>query len=147
MQLRRYTIVRLILEDEGRVLLLRQTNRNGGKYTLIGGKIQVRETPIQALIRETFEESGAVIAEEDLEFVHYCYQRKSDMINMILVFRATRWAGTILNRESHKFMHVAWFPKEELPERTTKATRHILDQVRKGFSWYSEITSKRLIVK
>ena len=71
MQLRRYTIVRLILEDEGRVLLLRQTNRNGGKYTLIGGKIQVRETPIQALIRETFEESGAVIAEEDLEFVGF----------------------------------------------------------------------------
>lgn len=30
MQLRRYTLVRLILEDEGRILLLRQTRRNGG---------------------------------------------------------------------------------------------------------------------
>lgn len=146
MQLRRYTIVRLILEDEGRILLLRQTSRNGGKYTLIGGKVQVRETPMQALIRETYEESGAVIREEDLEYVHYCYQRKSDMINMILVFRATKWSGTILNREAHKFMHVAWFPKETLPEKTTKATRHILQQVAFGSSKYSEFTAKRLVI-
>ncbi len=147
MQLRRYTIVRLILEDEGRILLLRQTSRNGGKYTLIGGKVQVRETPIQALIRETFEESGAVIREEDLEYAHYCYQRKADMINMILVFKATKWTGTILNRESHKFMHVAWFPKDELPERTTKATRHILQQVTSGNAIYSEVTAKRYVLR
>lgn len=147
MQLRRYTLVRLILEDEGRILLLRQTNRNGGKYTLVGGKVQLRETPIQALIRETFEESGAVIREEDLEFVHYCYQRKTDMINMILVFRATRWTGSILNRESHKFMHVAWFPKDELPERTTRATRHILIRVAESGSLYSELTAKRLVLR
>lgn len=146
MQLRRYTLVRLILEEGDKVLLMQQTPRNGGKYTLVGGKIQVRETPIQALIRETHEECGAIVKEEDLEFIQYVYQRKASLINMILVFKARHWTGTIRHLEPHKFSAIGWFSLDALPDRITKSTRHILRHLKAG-NYYSEITAKRILVR
>ncbi|MBP6184489.1 MAG: NUDIX hydrolase [Saprospiraceae bacterium] len=146
MQLRRYMLVRLILQDGDKILLLQQLLRNGGKYTLVGGKIQVLETPTEALIRETKEESGAIVLEEDLEFVQYIYQRKSSMINTILVFRARKWTGTIQNLEPHKFGAIGWFSLDALPDRITKSTKHILRHLVKG-SYYSDISSKKRLVK
>ena len=146
MQLRRHTMVRLILEEGDKVLLLRQTHRNGGKFTLPGGKVEVRETPVQAVIREAFEEIGAVIREADLEFVHYCYQRKPQLINLILVFRTRQWQGALINREPHKFLQLAWFPRRFLPDRMTRATSHIVEQVKVG-TLYSELTPHRVFIK
>lgn len=146
MQLRRYHLVRLILQDGDKVLLLQQSLRNGAKYTLVGGKVQLRETPVQALLRETREECGAIVKEEDLEFIQYVYQRKASMINMILVFRAHKWSGTIRHLEPHKFSAIGWFSVNALPDRITKSTRHILRHLVEG-RYYSEITAKRLLVK
>lgn len=146
MQLRRYMLVRLILQEGDKILLLQQLQRNGGKYTLVGGKIQVRETPLQALIRETKEECGADVLEEDLEFVQYVYQRKSSMINTILVFKARKWTGAIKNLEPHKFGAIGWFSVDALPDRITKSTRHILRHLIRG-SFYSEISSKNRLLK
>jgi 8-oxo-dGTP diphosphatase len=146
MQLRRYTLVRLILQDGDKVLLLQQSLRNGAKYTLVGGKVQLRETPIQALIRETREECGAIVLEEDLEFIQYLYQRKASLINMILVFKATKWTGTIRHLEPHKFSAIGWFAVDALPDRITKSTRHILRHLVEG-KYYSEISSKRILVR
>jgi 8-oxo-dGTP diphosphatase len=146
MQLRRYTLVRLILQDGDKVLLLQQSLRNGAKYTLVGGKVQLRETPIQALIRETREECGAIVLEEDLEFIQYLYQRKASLINMILVFKAKKWTGTIRHLEPHKFSAIGWFAVDALPDRITKSTRHILRHLVAG-RYYSEISSKRILVR
>lgn len=134
------------MEDGEKVLLIQQLPRNGGKYTLVGGKVQVRETPIQALIRETQEECGVKIEEADLHFVQYLYQRKSDMINMILVFRASKWEGTVRNMEPHKFQAMGWFSKDALPDRTTKSTRHILNKLGSGVH-YAEITPSKKTMK
>jgi 8-oxo-dGTP diphosphatase len=146
MQLRRYTIVRLIMEEGEKVLLIQQLPRNGGKYTLVGGKVQVRETPLQALVRETREECGVEIDEADLHFVQYVYQRKANMINMILVFRASKWVGTVRNMEPHKFQAMGWFTRDALPDRTTKSTRHILNKLDGGFH-YAEITPNKKTIK
>ena len=44
--------VRLILEENGKLLFLRQTKRNGGRYTLIGGNVEEHEFAREALARE-----------------------------------------------------------------------------------------------
>ncbi|MFM8484808.1 MAG: NUDIX domain-containing protein, partial [Bacteroidota bacterium] len=49
--------VRLILEDQGRLLFLRQSKRNGGRYTLIGGNVEETEFAREALAREAEEEA------------------------------------------------------------------------------------------
>ena len=49
--------VRLILEDNGKLLFLRQTKRNGGRYTLIGGNVEETEFAREALAREASEEA------------------------------------------------------------------------------------------
>lgn len=146
MLLRRYQLVRLILQDGDRILLLKQTARNGKKYTLVGGKIQLRESPVQALVRETMEECGAIVDPSDLEFVHCVFQRKSSLINTIWVFTAKRWTGEIRNLEPHKFGAVDWFPVNGLPDAATRSTRHIVKQWKLGVP-YSELQAKNLKVK
>ena len=50
--------VRLIVEENGQMLFLRQTKRNGGRYTLIGGNVEEHEFAREALSREALEEAG-----------------------------------------------------------------------------------------
>lgn len=48
-----------VLKHENQfLLLLRNKEPNRGTYTPVGGKIDPHETPLQAAIRETFEETG-----------------------------------------------------------------------------------------
>ena len=42
---------RVILYDQGRILLLKQTTPNGGNYTLVGGTVEAEEYAREALIR------------------------------------------------------------------------------------------------
>ena len=49
---------RVILYDQGRILLLKQTKPNGGNYTLVGGTVEQEEFAVEALIRESKEEAG-----------------------------------------------------------------------------------------
>lgn len=55
-----------ILKNKDRFLLLKRSKEpNKGKYTPVGGKIDPFETPLQAAIRETYEETGIKISEMD----------------------------------------------------------------------------------
>ena len=62
--------VRLILFNQGKILLLKQTKLNGGNYTLVGGNVELGETSKEALVRECKEEAGITILENDLRLVH-----------------------------------------------------------------------------
>lgn len=112
------TRVRLILEKEGKVLLLRQTKRNGGAYTLVGGKIDPGETALQALVRESWEEAGIKLKEGDLELVHTMLQIKGKEHKVTLYFKADRWKGDLEARETDKFKKVAWHKLKNLPNST-----------------------------
>ncbi|MFK7808220.1 MAG: NUDIX domain-containing protein, partial [Saprospiraceae bacterium] len=59
-------VVRMFLQQEGKVLLLKQTPKNGGRYTMVGGKIDEKEMAVTALIRESYEEVGITIKEKKL---------------------------------------------------------------------------------
>jgi 8-oxo-dGTP diphosphatase len=102
----------LFLRDGDQVLLIRKKRGHGaGKINGPGGKIDPGETPLQAALRETREETGVQVSEAELmaEF------RFLDLVSLQwygYVFLAHEWQGTpVETPEADPF----WCPIAELP--------------------------------
>lgn len=132
---------RLILQQNNKILLLKQTKPNGGNYTLVGGTIEAEEFAQATLIRESKEEAGIVLQPKSLKLVHVLHKRRGQAHRMTLYFRAENWFGEVKSREKHKFSTVKWFSLNELPPNLTETVRHVLEQFRKG-NTYSEFSKK-----
>lgn len=130
-------VVRMFLQKEGKVLLLKQTVRNGGKYTMVGGKIDRNEMAVTALIRESYEEVGVSIQEKHLKLVHVVNRAKLSSNELILVFRAKKWTGVPASMEKEKFAKVGWFDPIDLPKETLAFYKHVLKHYAKR-KYYSE---------
>jgi 8-oxo-dGTP diphosphatase len=129
---------RLIVEDQGKILLLKQTKGQGGKYTLVGGTVEDNEFAKKALIRESFEESGIVIEKQDIHLVHTLHKKKNNATRIVLYFKASKWEGELRLGEPNKFKKVAWHPIDSLPKSMSDTVRHVLKHYRRG-SRYSEM--------
>ena len=130
-------VVRMFLQADGKVMLLKQTNKNGGNHTMVGGKIDRNEMAVTALIRETHEEAGIVIKEKNLKLVHVLNRARKSSNELILVFRAKKWKGDPEPKETRKFKAVTWCDPLELPKDTIPIVRHIIKNYLKG-RFYSE---------
>lgn len=133
--------VRLILEDGGKVLLLKQTKYNGGAYTLVGGKIESGETAKQTLVRESWEEAGVILKESDLDLVHTLNYFKNDSGRLVLFFKAQRWGGKLVSKERHKFKELEWHPCSNLPKQTKGVIAKVLYRMGQGYT-YTELHQK-----
>lgn len=129
---------RLILEDRGRILLLKQTKPNGGKYSLIGGTIERKEYAAETLIRESFEEAGVELTRADLTLVHVLHKRYTKAHRIVLYFRAHHYEGQLRSKERKKFENVEWHPYGGLPRNLTQTVRHVLTAYSRG-RLYSEL--------
>ena len=129
---------RLIVEDQGKILLLKQTKGQGGKHTLVGGTVEDNEFAKKALIRETFEESGIIVEKQDLHLVHTLHKKKNEATRIVLYFKAVKWDGVVRLGEPEKFKKVAWHPIDALPKGMSATVRHVLKHYRRG-SRYSEM--------
>ena len=132
---------RLLLEDRGRILLLKQTKPNGGNYSLIGGTIERREYALESLIRESFEEAGIRLTPADLTLVHVLhkrYKKRGRKHRIVLYFRAHHYEGEPESRELKKFENVEWHPYNGLPDNLTGTVRHVLREYGRG-KLYSEM--------
>ncbi len=132
---------RLILEDRGRILLLKQTKPNGGNYSLIGGTIERKEYALESLIRESFEEAGIHLTPADLTLVHVLhkrYKKRGKKHRIVLYFRAHHYKGEPQSKERKKFENVEWHPYNTLPSNLTGTVRHVLKAYSRGKN-YSEM--------
>ena len=141
--------VYLILEKDNKVLLLKRANTGfqDGKYGLVSGHMDGKETIAQAMIREAREEAGIEIASEDLEFVHvmhrfndelgYFDQGEKHVERLDFFLRAKNWTGEIKNMEPHKCDDLSWFDVNSLPANTID---YILDAIKfaNDKKYYSE---------
>ncbi len=132
---------RLIMEQKGKILLLKQTSQNGGKHSLVGGTVENQELAKQALIRESKEEAGITLDRESIELVHTLHKKKGTRSRIVLYFRAKKWSGTIQSLEPKKFKKVSWHSLENLPKNMSPTVKHVLKHYRNGVR-YSEFTSK-----
>jgi ADP-ribose pyrophosphatase YjhB (NUDIX family) len=139
--------VRLILEEKGKLLFLRQTKRNGGRYTLIGGNVEEQEFAREALIREAKEEADIHVLAENLSLVHVLHRHKlaKNETLLVLYFKTSTFYGEPESKETHKFKDVAWLPGDSLPEEVSKPTRHVLDCIRRG-EIYSEFPARKKVL-
>lgn len=127
----------VILEKESKVFLMRRYNTGweDGKYNLPSGHVEANETPKETAIRECNEETGVIIQNEDLDFVHMDF-----LDNYIhLYFRARKWEGKPTTKEKDKCDDTIWAEYSNLPTnlagRTLEALNHIKDK--NNYSEYS----------
>lgn len=131
--------VRLLLFSNGRILLLHQTKKNGGNLSLVGGTIDAEEHARRSLVRESIEEAGIILKEEDLQLKHVLHKMTGKQHRMTLYFQADIYNGFPHSREPDKFKRAAWYDLDNLPAKMTGTVRHVLKKIRKG-SIYSEFT-------
>ena len=131
---------RLILEEDGKLLFLRQTLKNGGRFSLPGGNVEVSEFAREALCREAYEEIGIRLTPERLTLAHVLHRRKreSGEIFIVFYFKAIKYKGEPVSQEPHKFDHVVWVEANNLPENLSKHTRKVLERIARGVM-YSEL--------
>lgn len=129
---------RLLLQNHGSILLLKQTKPNGGNYSLVGGTIERKEFAVATLIRESREEAGIILSPDDLELVHVLHKRSRKEHRIVLYFRAYYYAGEPESKEREKFENVSWWPLKALPLKLTDTVRHVLKAYNAGLL-YSEI--------
>ncbi|MEM1359478.1 MAG: NUDIX hydrolase [Bacteroidota bacterium] len=131
---------RLLLQNHGNILLLKQTKPNGGNYTLVGGTIEAKEYAKKTLIRESWEEAGILLSEDDLELVHVLHKRSKKEHRIVLYFRAYHYGGNPKSREKKKFENVEWWSLEQLPYNLTATVRQVLKAYSAGLL-YSEMNN------
>jgi 8-oxo-dGTP diphosphatase len=136
---------RLLLEYREHLLFLQQTPRNGGGFTLPGGKIEGEEFAKEALIREAFEEVGVIVAHKNLKLVHITHRKIDSVVEVIFFFHCRHvWTGEPMVKEPEKFQNVVWLPMDEPPAKLTNVLTHALDAWKNGkiFSQYPKSKKK-----
>ena len=107
-----YVVAAVIRGDDGRILLAqRPSNKHqGGKWEFPGGKLEVGETPLQALGRELHEELGITpLQAQPLIKVRYTYPERSVLLD---VWEVTAFDGIPHGCEGQP---VAWCTAAQLP--------------------------------
>ena len=124
--------VRLILVADNKVLFLKQTAENGGKYTLPGGTVEKMEFANKALKRECKEELGIKINKNDLQLVHVLHKKKTKGDRITLYFQTSHWENQVACLEADKFEQVVWLPLDQLEEAISPTVQHVLEQIKIG---------------
>jgi 8-oxo-dGTP diphosphatase len=135
---------RLLLEYREHLLFLQQTPRNGGGFTLPGGKIEGEEFAKEALIREAFEEVGIIVAHKNLKLVHITHRKIDSVVEVIFFFHCRHvWTGEPTVKEPEKFQNVVWLPMDEPPAKLTSVLTHALDAWKNGKIFSQHPKSKK----
>ncbi|MDP5170464.1 MAG: NUDIX domain-containing protein [Bacteroidia bacterium] len=108
-------VVRGLIYQDGKYLLMRRPKFKGGGYGLPGGHVEKNETPVEALLRECYEELGIKLNAQSLHMVRMIYREKDATRKIHLVFKVNDWAGIPANKEPAKCKGIAWFARHELP--------------------------------
>jgi ADP-ribose pyrophosphatase YjhB (NUDIX family) len=116
----------VVLDDEGRVLLLEHVFRPGSGWGVPGGFLAEREQPEAAVRRELREETGIELDELELRFV-----RALEFANQVeIIFRA-RARGEPRPRGA-EVASFGWFRPDELPEGLTGDQRRLIARALDG---------------
>jgi len=109
-------LVRGILIQNGKVLLLKRTPEKGGGYNLVGGHVEKGESPAFGLVREIEEEIGVSVNASEVELIRVVYREKDDSSPKLhIVFWVSNWEGIPTNLEPKKCLGIQWFALDQLP--------------------------------
>jgi len=104
----KFEIALIYIEYENQILILhRQNNKSeGNKWGVPAGKIDKNETPLQAIIRETKEETGLDISNQSIEPLEAVYIEYDENIHFTYYAFRTQLKGNLgdvkINFQEHK---------------------------------------------
>lgn len=122
----------LLRRADGDILLLERagTGYADGQLCPPSGHLEAGESVLAGAVREVFEETGVVLGEDDLQFVHVVHYRKiPNQPRIGFFFLATHWQGEPVNREPHKCARLVWADPANPPARTVPYTAAALAQI------------------
>ena len=125
----------ILLDDAGRVLLLRRCNTEyeNGSYSLVAGKVEAGEEVTAAAIREAREEVGVEVPAKDVDVAGVMHRKADDGFVSVAFFLAARaWHGEIVNAEPHHHDAVEWHDFDDLPSNVIPYVRQALENYRQG---------------
>lgn len=98
----------------GEVLLaMKKRGFGAGKWNGPGGKAMPGESPLEALVREVWEEIGVVVqAPEERGTIEFVYAGKPEWTTRCSIFAATDYVGEPTESEE---MRPRWFPLDGIP--------------------------------
>ena len=116
------TVGAVVLDDGGRVMLLKHEFRAGSGWGIPGGFIERGEQPLEALRRELREEIGAEV--EAAEIVRVRTLKRPQQVEIHFRCRV-REAGSARPR-SLEINSVGWFEADALPPELSTDQRRII---------------------
>jgi 8-oxo-dGTP diphosphatase len=123
-----YVLAYIVKDNQVLMLYRSNTGFANNCYGLPGGKIEPHESAQQALIREMQEELGITVNAQDTQLMHVMsFKGASDADSLVLLFSITKWLGKLINKESHKHDHIAWFSLDSLPTNIIPRHKHMLN--------------------
>lgn len=132
----------LVLKKGNKILLQRRFNTGyeDGKYSMVAGHVEKKETFTSALIRETKEEIGINLKPENLKVVHTMHrnshtENNNERIDMFFI--AKKWTGKIENKEINKCDDLSWFDLDNIPENTISYIKQAISCIKNNI-FYSE---------
>jgi len=126
--------VYLILIKDNKILLSQRFNTGwqDENYSLPAGHLDPNETIVGATVRETKEEIGIEINQEDLKLVHTMHRLG---IYVDFYFTTSTWTGELTNLEPEKCSDLAWYPLDNLPKNIIPSVKLAIENHRNGISF------------
>ncbi|MEE1927639.1 NUDIX domain-containing protein [Streptomyces sp. TRM 70351] len=121
-----------------RVVLLRRGPRAKfarGRWDLPVGKNDPGEPVTATAVRELREETGLVVAEDELRLAHVVHGARSAESSagyLTVVFAARAWSGELVNAEPEKHSEVCWTPLDAVPDDALPQAAEALARYRAG---------------
>jgi ADP-ribose pyrophosphatase YjhB (NUDIX family) len=110
----------VVIDESGRVLLLKHVFRTGAGWGIPGGFINHGEQPEAAVRRELLEETGL-----ELESAEFAFARALANVHHFEVIFRCRPRGTARAR-SLEINRIGWFALDQLPEDLGSDQRRII---------------------
>ncbi|MHB1612389.1 MAG: NUDIX hydrolase [Sulfobacillus sp.] len=138
-RVRAVVAVHLFLRKESQILLLRRCNTGyeDGNYSVPAGHVERNEGIRQAMHRETAEEIGIQMRDEDLVPIGVLY-RKSDSERVDFFFGCSKWEGRVTNCEIKKCDELRWCHVDNLPQNMVPYVRNAIERFGQGEHWFGE---------
>ena len=113
----------VVINEEGRVLLLKHVFRAGSGWGIPGGFLETGEQPEEALRREFREETGMELESAEIAFIRA--HKKPPRVEIIYRCRAS---GEV-KLGSYEIKGGEWFPPDQLPSGLSQDQRWIIRTV------------------
>jgi 8-oxo-dGTP pyrophosphatase MutT (NUDIX family) len=129
----------LLRRGGGELLLLRRANSGylDGYYVMPGGHVQAGETIVEAAVRECAEETGIVIAVDNVRPLAVLPYLNAAQQGVDFVMGAHLWEGEPRINEPERFDDLVWAAPQALPVKCAPYLPTLLTMVDEG-DWFHE---------